>query len=286
MGERFSGHAGEQALAALRPFGVDTMFTLNGGHVWPFYEAAAIRASASSTPATSRRPPSPPRPRPSCTRTPGVAVLTAGPGVTNGVSRHHHGPLQRVAAGGARRPGAPAPVGIGVAAGARPRPIVASVTKSAATVTDASKAATLVHEAAAPAVTPHRGPVFLDFPMDVMFAPGEADAPDPARPAVDEPDPDAVARAAALIAGGRAAGIIVGSDVYWDGRVGRAAPGGRGTGGAVFRQRDGSRLPAGGPSAGLHPHAWAAQDRGRCGRGHRHATRLPPGLRSLRRRPG
>ena len=30
-----TGHAGEQALAALRPFGVDMMFTLNGGHVWP-----------------------------------------------------------------------------------------------------------------------------------------------------------------------------------------------------------------------------------------------------------
>ena len=25
---------------ALAPYGVDTMFTLNGGHVWPFYEAA------------------------------------------------------------------------------------------------------------------------------------------------------------------------------------------------------------------------------------------------------
>ena len=34
------GHAGEQAVAALRRFGTDVMFTLNGGHIWPLYEAA------------------------------------------------------------------------------------------------------------------------------------------------------------------------------------------------------------------------------------------------------
>ena len=35
-----TGHAGEQAVAAVRQFGVDVMFTLNGGHVWPLYDAA------------------------------------------------------------------------------------------------------------------------------------------------------------------------------------------------------------------------------------------------------
>ena len=35
-----TGHAGEQAVAALRQAGVDVMFTLNAGHVWPLYEAA------------------------------------------------------------------------------------------------------------------------------------------------------------------------------------------------------------------------------------------------------
>ena len=34
------GHAGELTLAVLRGYGVDTISTLNGGHVWPFYEAA------------------------------------------------------------------------------------------------------------------------------------------------------------------------------------------------------------------------------------------------------
>src|SRR6266508_4650369 len=40
MGDVIQGHAGDLTLAVLRGFGVDTMFTLNGGHVWPFYDAA------------------------------------------------------------------------------------------------------------------------------------------------------------------------------------------------------------------------------------------------------
>src|SRR4051794_12359645 len=34
------GHAGERAVAAMKAFGADVMFTLNGGHIWPFYDAA------------------------------------------------------------------------------------------------------------------------------------------------------------------------------------------------------------------------------------------------------
>ena len=34
------GHAGEQTVAALMAAGTEVMFTLNGGHIWPFYEAA------------------------------------------------------------------------------------------------------------------------------------------------------------------------------------------------------------------------------------------------------
>jgi len=35
-----AGHAGEQAVAVMRSFGADVMFTLNGGHIWPLYDAA------------------------------------------------------------------------------------------------------------------------------------------------------------------------------------------------------------------------------------------------------
>ena len=80
------GHAGHQTIVALGRFGIDVMFTLNGGHVWPFYEAAAkremcivdTRHEAAATFAAEAYA--------KLTRKPGLAVLTAGPGVTNGVS--------------------------------------------------------------------------------------------------------------------------------------------------------------------------------------------------------
>ena len=37
---RVSGHGGVQALAAARPYGVTTLFTLSGGHIFPLYDAA------------------------------------------------------------------------------------------------------------------------------------------------------------------------------------------------------------------------------------------------------
>ena len=39
MTNSINAHAGEQAIAALKGFGVDVLFTLNGGHIWPLYEA-------------------------------------------------------------------------------------------------------------------------------------------------------------------------------------------------------------------------------------------------------
>ena len=76
----------------------------------------------------------------------------------------------------------------------------------------------MVHEAIALAATPHRGPVFLDFPLDV-FGPsaGEVPAVDPALERGAEPDPDAVARLAELVAGAERPAFVVGSDVYWAG---------------------------------------------------------------------
>ena len=107
--------------AALRPFGVDVMFTLNGGHVWPLYDAARnqgvrivdTRHEQTATFAAEAYA--------KLTRTPGLAVLTAGPGVTNGVSAITSRVVQRLAARRARRARAAAALGRGFAAGARPR---------------------------------------------------------------------------------------------------------------------------------------------------------------------
>ena len=91
-------------MAAARRHGAQTMFTLSGGHVFPLYDGAVKadppmrivdvrheQTAVFAAEATAR-----------LTRTPGFAVLTAGPGVTNGVSAPRPPRRARRAAG--RRP--------------------------------------------------------------------------------------------------------------------------------------------------------------------------------------
>jgi acetolactate synthase I/II/III large subunit len=212
------GHAGEQAVAALLGFGTDVMFTLNGGHVWPLYDGARnqgmrvvdTRHEQAATFAAEAYA--------KLTRRPGLAVLTAGPGITNGVSAitsaHFNGsPL--VVLGGRAPQGR---WGAGSLQELDHVPIVASITKSASTVTDAANAGAEVFAAARLAMEPHRGPVFCDFPLDV-FGPSSGDVPTPeecdGRGAA--PDQDAVARLAEMVARAERPAFVVGSDVYWDG---------------------------------------------------------------------
>src|SRR4051794_30749948 len=216
---RVEGHAGQQAVAAMQAFGTDTMFTLNGGHVWPLYDGARnlgmnvvdTRHEQSATFAAEAYA--------KLTRRPGLAVLTAGPGITNGVSAitsawFNGSPL--VVLGGRAPEGR---WGAGSLQEMDHVPVLASITKSAATVKDPTAAAAAVHAAAATALTPHRGPTFLDFPMDVVFASSSG-----SMPAVDRtarlgaaPDAEAVAGLAKLIGDAERPAFIVGSDVYWDG---------------------------------------------------------------------
>src|ERR1051325_4416173 len=86
MAETIEGHGGELALAMLRADGVTEMFPLAGGHVFPLYDAAHkagfplydVRHEQSAVFAAEAVA--------KLQRRPGLAVLTAGPGVTNGVS--------------------------------------------------------------------------------------------------------------------------------------------------------------------------------------------------------
>ena len=212
------GHAGEQSIAAVTAYGTDVMFTLNGGHIWPFYEAARnqemqvvdVRHEQSAVFAAEAYA--------KLTRRPGLAALTAGPGITNGVSA--------ITAAGFN--GSPVVVLGGRAPQARwgagslqefdHVPVMSSITKSAATVTDPEQAGRMVHEAVQLAATPHRGPTFLDFPLDV-FGPSSGDVPDvaPGDGSGAAPNDDDVAALAQLIASAERPAFIAGSDSYWDG---------------------------------------------------------------------
>ncbi len=117
------------------------------------------------------------------TREPGACALTAGPGVTNGMSamasaQANHSPM--VVLGGRAPAGR---WGMGSLQEIDHVPFVRPVTKSAVTAQSTAEMQSLVDEAFALALAPHSGPTFLDFPLDYVFmeAPEEG-----AEPALDE----------------------------------------------------------------------------------------------------
>src|SRR5215467_6631759 len=81
-------HGGAHAVAVAQRYGVSTMFTLSGGHVFPLYDGAVkadpplrlvdVRHEQTAVFAAEGLA--------RLTRNPGLAVVTAGPGVTNSVS--------------------------------------------------------------------------------------------------------------------------------------------------------------------------------------------------------
>jgi len=213
-----SGHAGQLAVAVARAHGVETMFTLSGAHVFPMYDGAVKaeppmrlvdvrheQTAAFAAEATGK-----------LTRTPGLAVLTAGPGVTNGVS----------AIAQARFAGSPMVVvggrapdnrwGMGSLQELDHPPILAPISKLARTIPTAADIATGMHEAFTVAGSSHRGPVFVDVPMDEFFnqATGGIQAAGDRRGPV--PDPDALATAAKLLGAARRPVLVLGTDVWAD----------------------------------------------------------------------
>lgn len=213
------GHAGEHAIAAAQAHGVSTLFTLSGAHVFPMYDGA-VKADPPVRLVDVRHEPSAvfaAEATGKLTRTPGLAVLTAGPGVTNGVSpiaqaRFAGSPL--VVVGGR----APAHRwGTGSLQELDHPPILATISKRAATVHAVDEVGPAVDAAFATAGASHRGPVFLDVPMDALYSRTTAGPPSAARPAALEPDADDVTAVADLLAGAVRPVLVLGTDVWADG---------------------------------------------------------------------
>ena len=244
-GAPVEAHAGEHAVAVARAHGVETMFTLSGAHVFPMYDGAVHadppmrlldvrheQTAAFAAEATGK-----------LTRVPGLAVLTAGPGVTNGVSaiaqaQFSGSPL--VVVGGR----APANRwGSGSLQELDHPPILAPVTKSARTVHTRRRGRRRRSTRRSPwPRSSHRGPVFLDVPMDEFFdSHGRPSATVRRRRRRAEPDPDAV-------------GAV--------GRPARRAPRGRCSCSAPTSGPTGPRRPPCGwsrtPGCPRSPTAWAA----------------------------
>jgi len=212
------GHGGALAVAVARRHGVGTMFTLSGGHVFPLYDGAVkadpplplidVRHEQTAVFAAEGTA--------KLTRVPGLAVVTAGPGVTNSVSAvttawFNGSPLLLL---GGRAPAAR--WGSGSLQELDHPPMLAPVTKRAATVQQVGDLAFEVDAALRLANQAHRGPVFLDVPVEQLFA--GATVTLPAAPAAPprEPDGEALGRVAGLLAAARRPVLVLGSDVWAD----------------------------------------------------------------------
>ena len=208
-------HGGRLAVEVLQSHDVDTMFTLSGGHLFVLYDGAVqtgmrlvdVRHEQTATFAAEGFA--------KVTRRLGCAALTAGPGVTNGVSAMtaaHMNGSPMVVLGGRAPQGR---WGSGSLQELDHVPIVASVTKSAATATSAASIVAEVDAACRAARTPHRGPCFVDIPLDA-FGPDAVELPEPpVEIGASEPDADAVARVGALVGASARPVLLVGGDVYW-----------------------------------------------------------------------
>ncbi len=217
--EPVEAHAGQHAVAVARAHGVESMFTLSGAHVFPMYDGAVTadppmrildvrheQTAAFAAEATGK-----------LTRKPGLAVLTAGPGVTNGVSavaqaQFSGSPL--VVVGGR----APANRwGSGSLQELDQPPILAPVSKLARTLHTAADVAPGLHEAFTVAGSSHRGPVFVDVPMDEFFNSATSARPVVSAPAPVSPDGDALNAIATLLVTADRPVVVFGTDVWADG---------------------------------------------------------------------
>ncbi|MFI7589807.1 acetolactate synthase [Spongisporangium articulatum] len=216
---RLEGHGGELAVASARAHGVQAMFTLSGAHVFPLYDGAVkadpplplidVRHEQTAVFAAEGLA--------KLTRTTGLAVVTAGPGVTNAVSAvttaHFNGSPVLVMGGRAPQ----FRWGTGALQEMDHPPLLHTVTKYAGTVEGPETVAQEVDAALRLAASPHRGPVFLDVAMDHLFSRAEAPVPVPQGHTPTAPDDDALDSVAGLLAQAERPVLVLGSDVWVDG---------------------------------------------------------------------
>jgi acetolactate synthase-1/2/3 large subunit len=224
-------HGGRLVARRLKGHGVSRLFTLSGGHLFSIYDGCReegieiVDVRHESTAAFAAEGWA------KVTREPGVCALTAGPGVTNGMSaiasaQANHSPL--VVLGGR----APAlRWGQGSLQEIDHVPFVRPLTKLAVTAESAAEIPGLVDEAFAVALTPRSGPAFVDFPLDYVFMEAPDRSPEGELGEESEIDEErasasrtagshaaaaaVVERAGDLLRGAERPVIMAGTDLYW-----------------------------------------------------------------------
>jgi acetolactate synthase-1/2/3 large subunit len=198
--------------------GVRCVFTLCGGHVAPIYdgclregidiidtrhEQAAVHAADGWA---------------RLTRTAGVAIVTAGPGVTDGVTgvaNAFQAQVPLVVLGGAAELRF---IGKGALQEMEQTSLLRPITKASFTAADPRRLAEYIRTAFRIATSGVPGPVFVELPFDVLCA----QVQDPYFPAAAKPwprqpgDPAAIEAAAEILRGARKPVVFAGSQIWWD----------------------------------------------------------------------
>jgi acetolactate synthase-1/2/3 large subunit len=216
MGEALQG--GRLAARAIAAADVDVVFTLSGGHVMPVYEGCRhegvrvvdLRHEQSAAHAAEAWG----RVRRRC----GVALVTAGPGVTGTVTAVANclaAQTPLVVLGGAR-PLAQAEWG--ALQELDQLSLMKAVTKWAAVCPSTSRIPEYVGIAFRHALAQPRGPVYLELPADVLFAEAEADAAPGAPWTAPRAygDPAGLDLAAMLLSSAERPAVVAGGGVWWD----------------------------------------------------------------------
>src|SRR3954447_24229346 len=222
-------HGGRLIARRLKAHGVTRLFTLSGGHLFSIYEGCKAEGIEIVDTRHEQTAAFAAEGWAKVTRQPGVAALTAGPGVTNGMgaiasSQQNHSPVLVL---GGRAPAMR--WGQGSLQEVDHVPFVRPLVKLAATAGATAEIPGLIDDAWAVMRRDHPGPAFLDFPLDVVFMEAE-DAPLPGghaarrgRPAAaggrpagpGRADAAAVDRAAALLRDAERPVIMAGTNLYW-----------------------------------------------------------------------
>lgn len=253
---------GELVAATLRQTGVGHIFTLCGGHILPIYDGClsqGIRlidvhheqAAAHAADGYAR-----------LTRNVGVAIVTAGPGVTDavtGVANAYAARSPLLLIGGA------APLGLkgmGALQEMEQGELLRPITKGTWSVAETRRIPEVLTTAVRTALTGRPGPVFVEIPVDLLLAAVEDRlAPIPAgyvHRGRQGGDPDAVVRLAHLLSRAERPVALAGSGVYWDDAVKALASFAEASGVPVFMNGAGRGcLPPDHPQAFFHARGFA-----------------------------
>jgi len=253
---------GELVARVLKQAGVSHVFTLCGGHILPIYDGCVKdgigvidvrheQAAAHAADAYAR-----------LTRNVGVAIVTAGPGVTDavtGVANAYAARSPLLLIGGA------APLGLrglGALQEMEQVALLRPITKGAWSVAETRHIPEVLTTAIRVALSGRPGPVFVEIPVDLLLTTIEDRlAPVPTDYVHRTPaagDPVAIERLAELLAGAERPVVMAGAGVYWDAAAAALATFAQAAGAPVFMNGAGRGcLPADHPLAFAQARAFA-----------------------------